>query len=116
MPSFTVTWPPPGISTCAICLTRCASGPILLRVGVFSMGSSLYPRGFADAVDQRRAQQKGARKLRILRLPLELLVIAAPDGRVLLHQELLVADRLSLGVLHGDMAALALVEIKQRAI
>src|SRR5712671_4782724 len=115
MPFLTVTWPPPGMSRCAICFTRCESGPILLRAGVFSMGapSSRDLSRFAHTVDQRGAQEESASELRILRLPAQLLVIAAADGRVLFHEQLLVADGLRLGVLHGDVAALAFVKIEQ---
>src|SRR5260221_5758705 len=114
MPFLTVTWPPPGMSRCAICFTRCESGPILLRAGVFSMGapSSRDLSRFAHTVDQRGAQEESARELRILGLPAQLLVVAAADGRILFHEQLLVADGLRLGVLHGDAAELAVLKIQ----
>src|SRR4051812_3150184 len=105
------------MSRWAICFTRFPSGPICLR-GAFSMRTLLSRdlRRFAHAVDERAAQQEGARELWIFGLPAQLLVIAPPDGRVLFHEQLLVADSLHLSVLDGDVAALALVQIEQRLV
>src|SRR5262249_46514248 len=66
----------------------------------------------AQAFDQRRAQQEGARELRILGGAAQLVVIARPHGGILLGQQLLVADGLRLRVLQRDVAALARVAVE----
>src|SRR5262245_16684950 len=69
--------------------------------------------GFAQALDQGAAQQKGARTRGILRRAAQLVVVLLAHGRVLLSQEALVADGLRLRVLQGDVTALALVAVEQ---
>src|SRR5436853_5777847 len=61
----------------------------------------------AQAFDQRRAQEKGAREFWVLRSAAQLVVVLLAHGRVLLREHALVADGLGLGVLQRDMAALA---------
>src|SRR5262249_39628993 len=72
---------------------------------------TLYSRNllrFAQALDQRGAQQKSARELGIFRGPAQLLVIPLAHRGVLFRQQPLVADCLRLRVLERDVAALAL--------
>src|SRR5262249_28037518 len=56
----------------------------------------------AEALDQRGAQQEGARELRIFRGSPQLVVVFLPHRRILLHQHALVADGLRLRVLDRD--------------
>ena len=68
--------------------------------------------GFAQAFDQRRAQQELARQRRVFGRAPQLVVVALAHGGVALLEQPLVADGLRLGVLHGDVAALALVAVE----
>ena len=61
-----------------------------------------------EHVDQRRAQQEGARQLGVLRGAAQIIVVFRPHRRILLRQQPLVAHGLRLRVLHGDVPALAL--------
>src|SRR5262249_54316288 len=76
---------------------------------------TLYSRNllrFAQALDQRGAQQKSARELGIFRGPAQLLVIPLAHRGVLFRQQPLVADCLRLRVLERDVAARALVAVE----
>src|SRR5262245_22630778 len=68
--------------------------------------------GLALALDQRAAQQEGARQLGIFRRAAQLVVVFLAHRRILLRQQALVANSLRLRVLHGDVAALALVAVE----
>src|SRR5262249_56885848 len=70
------------------------------------------PLGLAQALDQRRAQEEGGAELGVLRGAAQLVVVLAAHGRVLFRQQALVADGLRLGVLQGDVPALALVAVE----
>src|SRR5439155_11017068 len=67
----------------------------------------------AQALDKRRAQQESPCQLGVFRRAAQLVVVLSAHGRVLLGQQPLVANGLRLRVLHGDVAALALVAVKQ---
>src|SRR5579883_803436 len=68
--------------------------------------------GLAQALDERSAQEKFSRQLRIFRRAAKLVVIASAHLRIAFFQQALVADRLRLGVLHRNMAALPFVAVK----
>ena len=68
--------------------------------------------GLAHAVDERGAQQIGPGEIRVGRGAAELVMIAPAHGRVALLEKTAVADGLRLGVLHRDVAALALVAVE----
>src|SRR5215212_5679778 len=66
----------------------------------------------AQAFDQGRAQQKFAREFRVFRRASELVMIAPAHRRVAFRQQPLVAYGLRLGVLDGDVTALAFITVE----
>src|SRR5919197_6119029 len=74
-----------------------------------SPSASCNALGFAQALDQRRAQEKRARKLGVFRGPAQFVVVVLAHRRIFFCQKPLVADGLRLGVLQCDVPALALV-------
>src|SRR5580692_12253404 len=89
-----------------------ASAPRLIAVSI----SSPNRVGFAQALEQRRAQQILARQYRIVSGPAQFIVVALPYRRILLGQKFFVAHGLRLRVRDGDMAALALVAIEHAIV
>src|SRR5579862_842492 len=71
---------------------------------------------FPQALEQRRAQQKLARQLPVIRRPPQLIVIALPHRRIPFGQESLVADGLRLRMRDGHVAALPLVAVEHRIV
>src|SRR5690348_16994982 len=72
--------------------------------------------GFAQAFEQRGAQQKLAGELRVLRGAPQLVVITLTHCRIALGQQPLVTDGLRLRVCQCDMTALALVAVEDVVI
>src|SRR5580693_10684932 len=89
-----------------------ANAPRLIAVPITSRNRV----GFAQALEQRRAQQILARQRRIVRGPAQVVVIALPYRRILLSQKSFVAHGLRLRMRDGDVAALALVAVEHAVI
>src|SRR5260370_9543886 len=68
--------------------------------------------GFAQAFDQRGAQQKGACQLGIFRGPAQLLVVARAHRKILLRQQALVTNGLRLRVANRGLAPLPLLTVE----
>src|SRR6516162_6302957 len=76
------------------------------------VAASLDLLGFAQALDERGAQQKGAREFRVFCGAAQFVVVLLVHCRILLGEQALVANGLRLGVLERDVAALALIAVE----